>query len=71
MVERRTTGMAVGSVLRVVGIYLCAQLCSSLGWLNHLSASAILLLGFVIETAVVLQAAAKGQAERVKATENM
>jgi hypothetical protein len=71
MVERRTTGMAVGSVLRVVGIYLCAQLCSSFGWLNHLSASAILLLGFVIETAVVFQAAAKGQAERVKATENM
>ena len=71
MVERRTTGMAVGGVLRVVGIYLMAQLLFTLGALNHITASAILILGFVIETLVVIQAAGKGQAERVKATAKM
>jgi hypothetical protein len=71
MVERRTSGMAVGSILRVVGIYLGAQLCFSFGWLNHITASVILILGFVIETLVVLQAAARGQGERVNATANM
>jgi len=71
MVERRTSGMAVGSILRVVGIYLGAQLCFSFGWLNHVTASVILILGFVIETAVVIQAAARGKGERVKATPNM
>ncbi len=68
MVERRTVGMAAGSILRVVGIYGCAQLLFSLGWLNHLTASGVLILGFVIESAVVFQAAAKGQGERVNAT---
>ena len=70
MVERRTAGMAVGSVLRVAGIYVGAWACVELQWLNHVSASVLLLLGFVIETAVVLQAAARGQAERVRATAN-
>ncbi len=68
MVERRTSGMAVGSVLRVVTIYLGAQACFSLGWLDHVTATVILLLGFVIETLVVLQAAAReprGHGERV------
>jgi hypothetical protein len=65
MVERRTAGMAVGSLLRVMSIYLSALLCAHLGWLNHISASVILLLGFVVETAVVFQAAARGQGERV------
>lgn len=73
MVEQRTAGMAVGSLLRVVGIYLSAQLLFSFGALNHLTAAAVLIFGFVIETAVVLRAArtgqpANGQAERVKAT---
>jgi hypothetical protein len=36
-----------------------------MGWLDHITASVILLLGFVIETLVVLQAAARGQGERV------
>lgn len=70
MVERRTAGMALGSVLRVVGIYLGAQVCFSLGQLDHVTASVILLLGFVIETLVVIQATARGQGERVKATAN-
>ncbi|MCB1684202.1 MAG: hypothetical protein KDI31_06950 [Pseudomonadales bacterium] len=70
MVERRTSGMAVGSILRVAGIYAGAQVLFSLDLLNSLSASALLLFGFLIEAAVVYQAA-KGQGERVKATANI
>lgn len=61
MVERRTSGMAVGSVLRVVGIYLGAMLCFDLGWLNHITASLLLIGGFLIETLVVLTIAIRGQ----------
>lgn len=68
MVERRTSGMAVASVLRVIGIYLGAMLCFDMGWLNHITASVLLLMGFLIETAVVIQVAARGSGERVKAT---
>jgi hypothetical protein len=71
MVERRTAGMAAGSMLRVLGIYLSAQLLFSFGALNALSAAAVLIIGFVIETAVVLQVARNGSADRVNATENM
>lgn len=71
MVERRTSGMAYGAILRVVGIYLGAQLCFNFGWLNHITASVILILGFVIETAVVLYVAMNGRGARVKATANM
>ena len=46
MVERRTSGMAVGSALRVVGIYFGAMLCFNLGWLNHITASLLLIMGF-------------------------
>lgn len=60
MVQRRTVGMAAGAMLRVAGIYLAAQLLFSLGWLNHVTASLVLILGFVIEAAVVLQAAVGG-----------
>ncbi len=81
MVERRTVGMAAGAILRVVGIYLACQALFSLGWLNHVTASLVLILGFVIEAAVVVQAAigggrgdheaAKGQADRDNATAKM
>lgn len=71
MVQRRTTGMAIGGVLRVLGIYGVAQLLFNLGWLNPLTATAILIFGFVIETGVVVYAAANGQVERVKATAKM
>ena len=71
MVERRTSGMAVGSILRVLSIYFAAQLLFNLGWLNHITASVILILGFVIETAVVLYVAMNGRGARVKATANM
>ncbi len=63
MVERRTTGMAVGGVLRVVAIYLMAQTLFGFGLLNYLTASAILIIGFVVESLVVMRAAVqKGQA---------
>ncbi len=75
MVERRTVGMAAGAMLRVAGIYLAAQVLFSFGALNHVTASLVLILGFVIEAAVVVQAAArggqKGQADRVNATAKM
>ncbi|TNF87147.1 MAG: hypothetical protein EP301_07340 [Gammaproteobacteria bacterium] len=70
MVERRTSGMAVGSALRVIGIYIGAWLCFELGWLNHVTASILLIMGFMIETAVVIQAAARGKGERENATAN-
>ena len=57
MVQRRTIGMAAGSVARVAGIYLVAQLLFNNGWLDHRAAAAVLLLGFAIETGVVVQAA--------------
>jgi hypothetical protein len=62
MVQRRTIGMAAGGILRVVGIYLVAQVLFVLGWLDHRAAAAILLLGFAIETGVVLQVAMRAGA---------
>ena len=70
MVERRTSGMAVGSALRVIGIYFGAMLFFNLGWLNHITASLLLIMGFLIETAVVIQAAVNGKGVRKKATAN-
>lgn len=52
MMMRRTGGMAYGSILRVIGIYACAQLFFSLGWLSPVNASFILILGFVIEALI-------------------
>ncbi len=57
MVERRTVGMAAGAILRVAGIYAACQLLFGLGWLNHVTAALVLILGFVIEAAVVVHAA--------------
>lgn len=79
MVERRTVGMAAGAILRVAGIYLAAQALFSLGWLNHVTAGLVLILGFVIEAAVVVQAAVggrhrqaqNGQVDRENATVKM
>ena len=73
MVNRRTNAMALGGMLRVASIFLLAYLAAAAGWLDHISAALILLLGFVTETLVVLVAVAhqKGQALRAKATANM
>ncbi len=49
MTERRTGGMAIAAIIRVVGIYATAQVLFTFGWLNHISAAFVLILGFVIE----------------------
>ena len=49
---RRTAGMAYGSITRVAGIALLSLLCFEYGWLNHHSAAAILIIGFVIEASI-------------------
>jgi len=70
MVERRTAGMAAGAILRVAGIYGACQLLFSLGWLNHVTASFVLILGFVIEAGVVVQAALGGGRRRDAAAQS-
>ena len=52
MMARQTSGMAYGSIVRVIGIYACAQILFSLGWLDHVAATFILILGFVIEAVI-------------------
>ena len=54
MVRRRTGGMAVGGTLRVLVIGALAQVAYLAGWLDHVVAAFILLLGFAAETASVL-----------------
>ena len=44
--------MAYGSMLRVIGIYAYARILFSLGWLNHVAATLILIIGFVIEAVI-------------------
>ncbi len=46
---RETGGMAWGGLVRVVGIFVLSALLYRVGALNHLSAAAVLLLGFLIE----------------------
>jgi hypothetical protein len=52
MTGRRTGGMAYGSMLRVAGIYVVALVAFGLDALDHITASFILILGFVIEALV-------------------
>ena len=52
MMMRRTGGMAYGSIVRVIGIYACGQALYALGWLDHISATFVLILGFIIEAAI-------------------
>jgi len=54
MHHRKTGGMAIGSVLRVVGIYIFASSLLLVDSLNHVTASFVLLAGFAIETLVVI-----------------
>jgi hypothetical protein len=49
---RRTAGMAYGSGIRVLAIFVAAALLQTTGYLNHLTASACLILGFVVEAFV-------------------
>lgn len=59
MMVRQTGGMAYGSILRVLGIYACGQLFFALGLLDHISATFILILGFVIEAAIARYTSAR------------
>jgi hypothetical protein len=52
MYLRRTAGMAYGAMVRVISIFIMAATFSALGWLNHFSAAAILIMGFVVEAAM-------------------
>ncbi len=63
MVNRRTGGMAVGGILRVGAMAALAQAAYLAGWLDHVSAGLILILGFAAE-AVVGAASARGLAKR-------
>jgi hypothetical protein len=54
MHHRKTGGMALGGMLRVAGIYLIASVLLSLGYLHHITATLVLLSGFVLETLVVV-----------------
>jgi hypothetical protein len=53
---RRTAGMAYGGILRVAGIFILAAATFQLHMLNHLSAAAILIFGFVIEALIAQNA---------------
>ncbi len=52
MMARQTSGMAYGGIVRVIGIYTCAQLLFSVGRLDHIGATFILILGFAIEAVI-------------------
>ena len=52
MMARQTSGMAYGGIVRVISIYACAQLLFSVGCLDHVAATFILILGFVIEAVI-------------------
>ena len=52
MYLRKTAGMAYGAMTRVLGILALASIAFEFGWLNHHTAAAILIFGFVIEAAM-------------------
>lgn len=54
MLERKTLGMAVGSLGRFAAIYLAASLFYMTGLMNHVAASACLAVGFFAEMALVM-----------------
>ena len=64
MVHRRTASMAVGGTMRVIAMALLAQLATRADWLDHVVAAFILLLGFVVETLVVLVGHGRAASER-------
>lgn len=53
MVREQTGGMALGGLLRVLGIALLAALLAAFGALDHVTAAWTLLAGFAIETVTV------------------
>jgi hypothetical protein len=63
MVSRRTTGMALAALLRVLAIGLLARLLLSLGWLDHVSGAAIVVAGFAVEALMVRHASRRRRAD--------
>ncbi|MFP4107217.1 MAG: hypothetical protein ACLFVU_14185 [Phycisphaerae bacterium] len=53
MIRKRTFGMAAGAVLRVAAIWISSLLLYWTGWLDHVVAATILLLGFMVEAVTV------------------
>jgi hypothetical protein len=53
MVARKTSGMALGGIIRVVGIYVVGQALLLVEALDHRTATLILLMGFLLEAVVV------------------
>ena len=56
MTKRKTNGMAIGSILRVVGIYFSAYILFETENLNHITATFTLLFGFLIEAIIARHA---------------
>jgi peptidoglycan biosynthesis protein MviN/MurJ (putative lipid II flippase) len=54
MVERKTGPMGAGAVMRNVATWGVSAFLLSVGWLNHMSAAAILIGGFLAETVTVI-----------------
>ncbi len=54
MIDRRTGPMAVGAICRNVSIYALSAGLYAWGWLDHVAATVVLLMGFVTETTVVV-----------------
>ena len=54
LVDRKTTSLAVGSVLRNLAIAAAAGLLLAVGWLNHVTAAGVLVLGFFSEALGVI-----------------
>lgn len=64
---RRTTGrMGAGAVCRNLATYLLAALCFRAGLLNHITATLILIAGFVAETLTMVAGAVLGRKDRQK-----
>lgn len=56
MVHRKTVGMALAALFRVLAMGLAAKIMLEAGWLDHVTGSVILVLGFVVEMAMVRHA---------------
>jgi hypothetical protein len=54
MIDRKTGPMGAGAVVRNLATYGASALFLALGWLNHVTAAAIMVTGFLGETLVVI-----------------
>lgn len=54
LVHKKTKGIALGSLFRVVSILVCAWFFLSMGWLNSWTAPLVMVIAFTIESTVVV-----------------